>query len=136
LPAKRLAPDRRKAGRHHQVVALLGEKARVGAHLEVVEPLGVLHHGGALLLAVSGAFVAPQMDEEGQLAALGLQIGERRAGMAYLRRKAVLGREVEMSPGLALPGAISANIDEHAVLRFEIGTRILSAGQGPASIDI
>ena len=40
----------------------------------------------------------------------------RRAQVAHLRGKAVLGIEVEMGAGLALPGAIRADVDEHAVL--------------------
>src|SRR3546814_11313105 len=74
---KRLAFDRRKAGRDHEPVGLLDQRAELGALLGVGHPFGIGGHRGPLLLTVRGVLVHPDMDVLVHIAGLGGEVGER-----------------------------------------------------------
>src|SRR3546814_20651708 len=74
---KRLAFDRRKAGRDHEPVGLLDQRAELGALLGVGHPFGIGGHRGPLLLTVRGVLVHPDMDVLVHIAGPGGEIGAR-----------------------------------------------------------
>src|SRR3546814_9083888 len=106
--------------RRHQLVGLGDQRTQLGRALLIVLPAGIGLHRRALLLAVGGVLVDPDVDVLVGIARLGAQVDQRLAQMPGLRRLAVflIDLEVGLQPAGLYP--IGTDITEHLASRLSV----------------
>jgi hypothetical protein len=90
----------------HQEVGLFGK-------LQVRPPFRIGGHSRALARAVGRILEHPEVHERVDVAALPVQVGERRAEMPDLGSEPMLGVEVQLLGHLVRPHGIGAEVDDH-----------------------